>query len=300
MRDPESGNSKGYAFVNFASFEASDMALEAMNGQYLCNRAITCSYAFKKDAKGERHGTAAERLLAAQNPLFTQDRPHQMFADMPGGMRGPTAAQAVAAATGLPVINANNPGITQMPHPGMLLTGMGGMPGMGMGIPNMPPPPPQFMAGMIPGMMPQHGIFMGGRPIPPPPPPPQPPAGMGIPRPPIPQMGGKHEYSIPMYSNNLLIAMFRWSTRYALGYSTPSASNLINWTTYSCPSTTPTSFCHASTTSSHGLTLIICYLFNTFTLVSEPLFNKPQLIYSLICSDCCIKHYYQLKCAFDL
>jgi splicing factor 3B subunit 4 len=53
MRDPESGNSKGYAFVNFASFEASDMALEAMNGQYLCNRAITCSYAFKKDAKGE-------------------------------------------------------------------------------------------------------------------------------------------------------------------------------------------------------------------------------------------------------
>lgn len=82
MRDPESGNSKGFAFVNFASFEASDMALEAMNGQYLCNRAITCSYAFKKDAKGERHGTAAERLLAAQNPLFQQDRPNQMFAGM--------------------------------------------------------------------------------------------------------------------------------------------------------------------------------------------------------------------------
>lgn len=55
-----------------------------MNGQYLCNRAITVSYAFKKEAKGERHGTAAERLLAAQNPLFQQDRPNQMFADMPG------------------------------------------------------------------------------------------------------------------------------------------------------------------------------------------------------------------------
>lgn len=89
MRDPESGNSKGYAFVNFASFEASDLALEAMNGQYLCNRAITCSYAFKKDAKGERHGTAAERLLAAQNPLFNQDRPNQMFADMPGAPKPP-------------------------------------------------------------------------------------------------------------------------------------------------------------------------------------------------------------------
>lgn len=83
MRDPESGNSKGYAFVNFASFDASDAAIEAMNGQYLCNRPITISYAFKKDAKGERHGSAAERLLAAQNPLSQTDRPHQLFADAP-------------------------------------------------------------------------------------------------------------------------------------------------------------------------------------------------------------------------
>ena len=34
-----------------------------------CLRAIAISYAFKKDSKGERHGSAAERLLAAQNPL---------------------------------------------------------------------------------------------------------------------------------------------------------------------------------------------------------------------------------------
>ncbi|MCL4131841.1 UNVERIFIED_CONTAM: hypothetical protein GTU68_012226, partial [Idotea baltica] len=50
MRDPDTGNSKGYAFINFASFEASDAAIEAMNGQYLCNRAISISYAFKKDS----------------------------------------------------------------------------------------------------------------------------------------------------------------------------------------------------------------------------------------------------------
>lgn len=59
MRDPETGNSKGFAFINFASFDASDAAMEAMNGQYLCNRPITISYAFKKEAKGERHGSAA-------------------------------------------------------------------------------------------------------------------------------------------------------------------------------------------------------------------------------------------------
>ena len=56
QRDPETGNSKGFAFINYASFEASDAAIEAMNGQYLCNRAISISYAFKKDSKGERHG----------------------------------------------------------------------------------------------------------------------------------------------------------------------------------------------------------------------------------------------------
>ena len=59
MRDPDTGNSKGYAFINFASFEAADAAIESMNGQYLCNRPISISYAFKKDLKGERHGTPA-------------------------------------------------------------------------------------------------------------------------------------------------------------------------------------------------------------------------------------------------
>lgn len=38
MRDTDTGNSKGFAFINFASFEASDAAMEAMNGQFLCNR----------------------------------------------------------------------------------------------------------------------------------------------------------------------------------------------------------------------------------------------------------------------
>lgn len=40
MRDTDTGGSKGFAFVNFASFEASDAAMEAMNGQFLCNRYI--------------------------------------------------------------------------------------------------------------------------------------------------------------------------------------------------------------------------------------------------------------------
>lgn len=61
-----SGPSRGFAFVGYDSFEAADAAIESMSGQFLCNRPITVSYAFKKDGKGERHGTAAERLLATQ------------------------------------------------------------------------------------------------------------------------------------------------------------------------------------------------------------------------------------------
>lgn len=38
MRDPDTGASRGFGFVSFDGFEASDAAIEAMNGQYLCNR----------------------------------------------------------------------------------------------------------------------------------------------------------------------------------------------------------------------------------------------------------------------
>lgn len=52
MRDPDTGVSKGFGFVSFDSFEASDASIEAMNGQFLCNRGISVAYAYKKDARG--------------------------------------------------------------------------------------------------------------------------------------------------------------------------------------------------------------------------------------------------------
>ncbi len=58
MRD-EMGNSKGFGFVSYDSFQSADIAIECMNGQYLCNRQISVQYAFKKDTKGERHGSHA-------------------------------------------------------------------------------------------------------------------------------------------------------------------------------------------------------------------------------------------------
>lgn len=158
MRDPETGNSKGFAFINFASFEASDAAMDAMNGQYLCNRPISVSYAFKKDSKGERHGSAAERLLAAQNPLSHADRPHQLFADAP-----------------VPPMMGMNP---MMPPPLMAPPPPPSTPGM------LPPPPP------VPAP-PTAAPFPSSVPPPPLPPsqPPLPPPPVGLPPPPrmIPQ-----------------------------------------------------------------------------------------------------------------
>jgi RNA recognition motif-containing protein len=63
----EQGAAKGFGFVSYDNFESSDAAIEAMNGQYLMNKSITVSYAFKKDSTGERHGSATERLLAEKN-----------------------------------------------------------------------------------------------------------------------------------------------------------------------------------------------------------------------------------------
>ena len=65
-RDEATNLSKGYGFISYASFEASDDAIANMHGQYLSNKEITVQYAYKKDGKGERHGDTAERSLAAQ------------------------------------------------------------------------------------------------------------------------------------------------------------------------------------------------------------------------------------------
>lgn len=82
-RDPDTGALKGFGFISYDNFESSDAAIEAMDGQYLMNKQITVSYAFKKDGKGERHGSAAERLLAAEARKHTQ-MPNRLFAGGPG------------------------------------------------------------------------------------------------------------------------------------------------------------------------------------------------------------------------
>lgn len=188
MRENDTNSSKGYAFINFASFEASDAALEAMNGQYLCNRPITISYAFKKDSKGERHGTEAERFLAAQNPLPQAERPHQLFADAPPThpalasvamqqmMPPPPMMSMMPAPTMYPPF-APAPAFQMHPPPLSFAPMYSSNPfaPMSFGLP--PPPPnsmPQFGLGFQPPPPPPPSGQNNGA-FPPPPPPPVPP-----------------------------------------------------------------------------------------------------------------------------
>lgn len=181
MRDPDTGLPKGFGFLSFDSFEASDAALEAMNGQYLMNRPLSLSYAFKKDSRGERHGTPAERLLAAQRKAKERhtSRPHTMFAS--GPQQAPQSGLSLqAAAPAAAMAPSGFAAGMAMPPPPM-------MPQM-MGVPGMMPPPP-------PGGMPPPPWAMGppGMGMPPPPPGGQqqggPPPPWGRP-PQMPGMGG--------------------------------------------------------------------------------------------------------------
>lgn len=118
-RDAVTAESKNFGFVSFDSFEAADAAIEALNGQFLLNKNITVAYAMKKDSKsGETHGTAAERLLAAQarkNNALPPTAPTQMQAPPSGapstGTQHPGwgAYPPPASAMDSPYVPAYNP-----------------------------------------------------------------------------------------------------------------------------------------------------------------------------------------------
>ena len=126
---------------------------------YVC-RAVSVGYAFKKDTKGERHGTPAERMLAEQMRMnmAAQSRPNQLFAA--GPKQRPETGQQVdapshamgAAAPPPPMFGAPPRGMPNATH----------MPPPPSAWPPARPPPPTFMqpppmaqpSGPHPGMAP--------------------------------------------------------------------------------------------------------------------------------------------------
>lgn len=131
----EEGKPRGFGFVSFDSFESADAAIEGMNGQYLNNRPIHSSYAYKKDGtKGERHGSEAERLLAKESTVHNV-RPKPLM----------------SLANGFPMGGMQPVGMGRPQMPPMNIMNMGqNMPmNLSRGLPPMPPMPP-------PGLPPQQ------------------------------------------------------------------------------------------------------------------------------------------------
>jgi len=58
MRDVDTGAPKGFGFVSFDSFESADLAIECMNQQFLCNRAIQVPPPFFLKRTLQRRGTS--------------------------------------------------------------------------------------------------------------------------------------------------------------------------------------------------------------------------------------------------
>jgi len=133
------------------------------------NKAISVQYAFKKDGKGERHGTAAERLLAAQArknnalPIAARPPPAPMglaFGARPPmpGYQAPYQGQFAGALAQPPPPPGFTPQQTVMPMMGMPMGVPPPPPNMQMFNPQagFPPPPPGFapqgmgMQGMMP------------------------------------------------------------------------------------------------------------------------------------------------------
>jgi splicing factor 3B subunit 4 len=168
--------SKGYGFVSFDSFEASDAARDTMSGQYLLSKQITVEYAYKKDGKGERHGDEAERKLAAEGKkhnIAVEQQP------LPPAflMTAQSAAASTPAAQPTPAVPAgfeqNLPPPQQPPFaavpPPAVPAGFGGARAPPAGFGSIPPP--------------VGAARPGGGALPPPPP-------SGLPARPPPSQGG--------------------------------------------------------------------------------------------------------------
>ncbi|KAI3516757.1 hypothetical protein L1887_15767 [Cichorium endivia] len=90
-RDPETGNSRGFRFISYDSFEVSDASIE-------------CSMLIKKIQKE----SAMVPLQASSNPTTQKSRPHILFASGP-----PTLPQPAGAP--VPFTNGAVPPVTTIP-----------------------------------------------------------------------------------------------------------------------------------------------------------------------------------------
>jgi splicing factor 3B subunit 4 len=158
-REREKGldKQKAHAFVMYDSFESADAAIEALNGQFLGGAPVRIMYALKPGSKTERHGSAAERLLAANRSLSSSSGTSNGMSHHGTGI----GIGAGALSLPPPLLASSSSSSSSSSYSTVTLPFASAVPSI---LPPPPPPPPPSMS-----MMMQPG---SRRPPPPPPPPP--------------------------------------------------------------------------------------------------------------------------------
>lgn len=179
MTELDSDKSRGFGFVTMASFDDSDRAIEAMNGQYLAARPINVGYAFKKDSKTERHGSKAERELAAKSQQHRARLPSASLIAGNSTMAPVMTPTYMGGRAGAAVSNMSQPPPPMQPPPPPVPTHLQHHPSRAIPQYGGPPPPPfmhqppPFQQQPPPQYPPAWNGPQGGQFGAPPPPPPQ-------------------------------------------------------------------------------------------------------------------------------
>jgi splicing factor 3B subunit 4 len=169
----EANMSRGFGFISYASFDSADAAMEAMNGQFICNKPVHVSYAYKKAAsKGERHGTPAERSLAVARQKLTYTQQQAVHAYFSAGVAGSISGSAAANAAAMQMQQAYGESFdssSNLPVAAPAASVVNPYATLGYGYGSIPPPPPPMPGfGSIPPPPPPMPGMAG---VPPPPPP---------------------------------------------------------------------------------------------------------------------------------
>lgn len=136
QRDPDTNISRGFGFISYDNFASSDLAIECMNDQWLANKQIRVQYAFKKDSN-ERHGSQAERLLAAAGNTNLFGSANLMYPNDTNFVPNTLFSTGPVSTISMMPTNINNNNMMMM------------MP---------PPPPPQIFSSMPPPPPPPPSI----------------------------------------------------------------------------------------------------------------------------------------------
>ncbi|CCC67141.1 hypothetical protein NCAS_0A05830 [Naumovozyma castellii] len=86
MFDPQTGKSKGYAFIEFKDLETSASAIRNLNGYQLGSRFLKCGYSSNNDISASSSGNVHEGNILDNDGSYENNSKMGTFSDLPSGV----------------------------------------------------------------------------------------------------------------------------------------------------------------------------------------------------------------------